>query len=164
MHRRGLWLLGLALLFLTSCSVDEGRSGGSPGDVVTGGGVTRYDIFSIEVRVSDAGDVTGYFRTRNTTQHSSFVIEGAVTCLNVVGNRASIGGVLERIGGDEFPDPSLYRGWFLYLEDNGGRGAPDRVGHQWLSKDPVARCLTPSADWWALEMTEGDIAVTEGPK
>ena len=165
MNRTGPWVV-LALVVLASCyPIPESRSGGRRGDAVSGEGVTKWDIFSIDVHVSDAGEVTGYFRTRSTTEHTSFVIEGPVTCLNVVGNRATIGGVLERLGGDEFPSPRLYRGWYLYVEDNVGRGVPDRVGHQWLSEDPVTTCRTPGLPTsWSLEIIEGDVTVIEGPR
>ena len=162
MYRR-LWRLAVALLLFTSC-YPEPRAGGRPGDVVSGEGVTRWDIFSVDVHTNDDGAVTGYFQTRNTTQHQSFVIEGPAACLNVVGNRATVGGVIERLGGDEFPNPSRYRGWLLYVEDNAGRGAPDKVSHQYVYQDAVTKCPMPLPALADLGMIEGDVSVIEGPR
>ena len=122
--------------------------------------------FGFRAHQSATGEITGYIVSNSSPDYSApFVIEGRVSCLRVLGNRATMGGVLERLGGDEFPSPRLYRGWYLYVEDNVGRGVPDRVGHQWLSEDPVTTCRTPGLPTsWSLEIIEGDVSVIEGPR
>ena len=161
MHRTGLWRLGLALLVLTSCSVDEGRTGGRAGDTVDGGGVTDSDVFTISASVSDSGEVTGYLAVRNPPEYTpAYVITGPVTCLNVAGNRATIGGLLERLEADDVPDPTVYRGWLFYVEDNAGR--PDRISYEYIYEAPVTKCPTPTSRLTRFVMSQGDIVVIEG--
>ena len=65
---------------------------------------------------------------------------GRVTCINVVGNRASVGGVIE----DSPSDPSLVgQGFVEMFEDNGSPGRGDFSQLTALGGTPPATCPPP---------------------
>lgn len=164
MHRTGLWMV-LSLLVVTSCSVNTPRGGGRAGDAVDGGGVTYSDIFTINASVSETGVVTGYLSVKNPPEYApAYVIEGPVTCLNVVGNLATIGGVLERFDEEGFADPSRLHGWLFSVQDNAAHpGVPDRISYQYLFEAPTTGCPTPVPGLRRVDLTSGHVAVLEGP-
>jgi hypothetical protein len=58
------------------------------------------------------------------TSSTAFDVRGGVTCLNVVGNRATVGGVIERSDHPAFPEGS---GIFLFIRDD-DEGVGDGIG------------------------------------
>ena len=57
----------------------------------------------------------GNFYLEAATSSTAFDVRGGVTCLNVVGNRATVGGVIERSDNPQFPEGS---GIFLFIRDD----------------------------------------------
>lgn len=78
---------------------------------------------SFTVRKDATGAVTGRFEYHQVVEGEAFIFNARVTCFNVYdGNRAKIGGVIERSN-----DPTLPAGVFIWFQvfDNGeGEGAP----------------------------------------
>jgi hypothetical protein len=165
MYRTGLWVV-LALVILASCSRGDARGGGLAGDGVDGGGVTYSDIFRISASVSEGGEVTGYLAVKNPPDYTpAYVIEGPVTCLNVVGNLATIGGVLERFDEEGYRDASRFHGWLFSVEDNAARpGVPDRISYQYLFDEPTTGCPIPTQGLRRVPMSEGHVTVVQGPR
>ncbi len=165
MKRTVLWLVA-ALAVVTSCSVNTARGGGRAGDAVDGGGATYSDIFTISASVGDNGEATGYLAVKNPPGYTpAYVIEGPVTCLNVVGNLATIGGVLERFDEEGFADPSRLHGWLFSVQDNAAHpGVPDRISYQYLFDAPTTGCPTPVSGLRRVDLSSGHVAVIEGPR
>jgi hypothetical protein len=163
MHRIGVWVF-FSLLVLTSCQpVAEPLAGGRAGASVDGGGATFSDIFTISASVSETGEVTGYLAVKNPPEYTpAYAIEGPATCLNVVGTRATIGGLLERFEQDDFPNPARYRGWLFYVDDNADQNGRDTISYQWLYEAPVIKCPAPTPGSAVFQMTQGHVRVTEG--
>jgi hypothetical protein len=71
------------------------------------------------------GPASGVFERRNSTTGGVFT--GRVTCMNVEGNRASVGGILTGTPGQ----PGIGDGdpFLIYVEDNGplGSSTPDQI-------------------------------------
>ena len=80
-------------------------------------------------------------------------VRGSVTCLDVTGNRAWVGLVVEESTGT-FPLPEG-SGLIFEIVDNGEPGDADRAVGQ-LSPTPPRRCRVDFAEW---EITRGNITV-----
>jgi hypothetical protein len=81
-------------------------------------GAAKFAVPDAQVRISAHGNpARGHF----FLQQGSLTLEGSVTCINVVGNRAAVGGVITQSS-----DPSLVgRGYVHHVEDNGSPGRGD---------------------------------------
>jgi hypothetical protein len=120
-------------------------------------------IFSFSAHQSATGEISGHIISRSRPDYSSpFVIEGRVTCLRVVGNRASIGGEVDRNSSESIPDAPQYHGWVYFVEDNRGRpGVADRGRkYIYISIAPTKDCPTPLADSATVDVTDGDVIVS----
>ena len=133
-------------------------------DAVVGGGKTSTDILSINAHVLPNGKVMGHINAKNTADAGfDFAVEGTVTCLNIVGNRASIGGTLDFFQQDGWANPEQYHGWLMYVEDNGNQqGVLDKISYQYIFINPVTTCPNPAPNSAFFGMTEGNINVTKG--
>ena len=85
---------------------------------------------------------------------------GPVTCMNVIGNRATVGFVGSN-GVDGEPYPRL-----LFIEDNGPTG--DLIGFGTMA-EPYTKCPPPTSDSFILPngfpglLTSGNFTVQPGP-
>jgi hypothetical protein len=155
--------LAAAGLLLLPAGVTTAAPGpGGPGrDFALGGGKTETDIFNIAVHAGPNGeDARGHMKARHNPAFEDFTfdIEGEVTCLRVVGNRAAIGGRLTKsiVNGEPF-FPNL-EGFLFYVEDNGNKKAnPDRISFQFLIAAPPVTCPNPGTT--QFPMTQGNIIV-----
>ena len=74
------------------------------------------EFFGFSAHESPTGDVTGYYFSRSTPGYPSpYVIEGRVTCLRVVGNRASLGGEVARFFFEDWSDAAEKHGWYTFV-------------------------------------------------
>lgn len=129
---------------------------GEAGEILYGGDDLRRLSFSAR---GDAGGAAGgrielAFRPGAGTggaRGAARLVRFEVTCLEVVGSRAWIGG---RLAGPEAPSDAAGDVW--YVED-GGTGGVDRAG-VWIGLAPDA-CRTRPAITWALPVTSGDLVV-----
>jgi hypothetical protein len=120
-------------------------------------------FFSFRAHQSATGEITGRILSRSAPDYvSPFLIDGRVTCVRVVGNRASIGGEVLRHSNEDIPDAPQYHGWIFYVEDSRGRpGVPDRISkHIWVYDAPTTDCPTPDADSATVDFTDGDVVVS----
>ena len=124
-------------------------------------GVSSY-FFSIRAHQSVTGEISGHIVSRSAPDYSSpFEIEGSVTCLRVMGNRASIGGVVLRHSNEVLPDAPQYHGWFYYVEDNSGRRVPDRHSEYiWVTDTPTQDCPSPDSGSATVDFTVGDVVIS----
>src|SRR5437667_7601488 len=77
------------------------------------------EFFGFSAHQSPTGDVTGYYFSRSTPGYPSpYVIEGRVTCLRVVGNRASLGGEVTRFFFEDCPAAAEKQGWYSSVKAN----------------------------------------------
>jgi hypothetical protein len=154
-----------AALFLViglGCCGDTSPAGPKTVEFVLPQGVSSYH-FGFRAHQSATGEISGYIVSRSAPDYPSpFVIEGRVTCLRVVGRRASIGGELQRYSQENMPDAARYRGWLLYVED--GRSdnrVSDRISkYIWVFDAPTSDCPDPgenSADYYR---GDGDVVVS----
>ena len=123
------------------------------------------EYFGFNAHQSESGEVTGSVVSRSVPDSPSpWAVEGRVTCLRVVGNRASIGGDLQRFFYEDWSDPAQYHGWYMFVEDNRDQtGVPDRISENiYISNEPMKTCPNPTAGSANEDVTDGDVVVTEG--
>src|SRR5438309_10066150 len=123
------------------------------------------ESFTFDAHQTATGEVSGRIVSRSLPGNPSpYAIEGRVTCVRVVGNRASIGGNLQLFFFEDWPDPDQYHGWYFYVEDNRDNpGVPDRIGtHIYITTDPTTKCPTPPVGSATEDVTDGNVVVSEG--
>jgi hypothetical protein len=153
---------GLLLLIGLGCSGDTSPAGPKTVEFVRPAGASGQ-LFAFRAHQSASGQVSGYIVSRSAPDYAApFEVEGRVTCLRVVGNRASIGGELQRTTSEILPEAPRYHGWLFYVEDNQGRpGIPDRVGeHIFVFDAPPSYCPSPAADSATVERGDGDVVIS----
>ncbi len=153
---------GLLLLIALGCCGESSPAGPRTVEFVRpGGNSSRF--FGFSAHQSASGAITGYILSRSGPGYSSpYEIEGRVTCVRVVGHRASIGGELLRFSAEDISSAADYRGWVFYAEDNRGRpGTPDRISkHIFVSNAPTTDCPTPETDSATEDVSDGDVVVS----
>ena len=175
----GAVLAGLAVATIAAAD-DEGGSRASsaafgvgtfgPGCWQTGGGPFctpfNYTIRLLGVKTGYGQRAWGEFQRRNNVTGGGFT--ATVTCMNIVGNEASVGGYLDTTG--QFPgDPFV-----IHVEDNGvlGSSTPDQVsalaafppddpGWALLPAGFPRVCPPAESTLGYLPLTSGDVTVTE---
>ncbi|MEK6226722.1 MAG: hypothetical protein AABM40_10590 [Chloroflexota bacterium] len=123
------------------------------------------EFFGFSAHRSATGDVTGHYFSRSTPGYPSpYVIEGQVTCVRVVGNRASLGGEVTRFFFEDWSDAAEKRGWYTFVQDNHGHpGVPDRISeHTYLTNEPTTNCPDPAVEPLTVDMTDGDVVISVG--
>lgn len=185
----GALVAGLAVATIATARGDAGGLGKR--DIVFGAGtfgpgcaethagpfcITAQFTFRLLARSrGHGGRASGVFERRNDVNGNTFLTE--VTCANVEGNRAAIGGIVTRTPS---PDPSSGTGvpFILYVEDNGTLDrsdgtTPDRIspfavlpeGDPDLSLMPEGFprvCPSPESIYGYFPLTSGDITVSDG--
>jgi hypothetical protein len=156
--------LAIPLLLVLGLGCCDGPTLAGPKTVeLRGASLQTSGFFRFSAHQSAAGEITGRIVSMSAPDYSSpFVIEGRVTCIRVVGHRASIGGEVLRHSNEDIPDAPQYRGWIFYVEDNRGRhGIRDRMSkHIWVYDGPTTHCPEPEADSATVDVTDGDVVVS----
>lgn len=153
---------GLFLLIGLGCCGDTSPAGPRTVEFVRPRGESS-ELFAFSAHQSASGEISGYIVSRSGPGYSApYVVEGRVTCMRVIGHRASIGGELRRLLAEDISEASEERGWVFYVEDNRDRpGSPDRISkHIYVSNEPVTNCPTPGADSATEDVTDGDVVVS----
>jgi hypothetical protein len=155
--------LAIPLLLVMGLGCCDGPTLAGPKTVELRGRIDQTSgFFSFSAHQSATGAITGHITSRSTPGYSSpFDIVGQVTCIRVVGHRASIGGVVLRQSSESIPDVSQYHGWVYYVEDNHGRpGIRDKGSkYIWVFDAPTTECPMPDADSATVDVTDGDVVV-----
>ena len=153
---------GLFLLIALECCGETSPAG--PRTVELRGARDQTgEFFAFSAHQSESGEITGHIVSRSQPGYPSpYVIEGRVTCVRVVGHRASIGGELERFSFEDWSDPGQYHGWVFYAEDNRDHpGTPDRISRYiYVSNAPTTNCPIPGADSVTEDVSDGDVVVS----
>jgi hypothetical protein len=121
------------------------------------------EYFGFSAHQAATGDVSGHYVSRSTPGYPSpYVIEGRVTCLRVVGNRASLGGEVTRFFFEDWSDAEEKHGWYTFVQDNHDHpGVPDRISeHTYLSNEPMTSCPDPTAEPLTQDVTDGDVVIS----
>jgi len=165
-------IVALALLavtaWTTSGSLAQGRQESANGHgtqlVLNEQGNTVRRQFSFSARTSRDGIVTGQAILRNPAfsgaNGKTFQVKIEISCLNVTGNRAVIGGTVQRTN-----DPNITDSAFFVVEDNGEPGANSDMlsGVAFSSEVGPEACQTLDTSNFALFPIEaGNIQVTDG--
>ena len=121
------------------------------------------EFFAFRAHQSASGEISGYIVSRSTPDYRApFAIEGTVTCMRVVGSRASIGGEVQHNASEIIPAAAQYRGWVFYVEDNEGHpDVPDRVSEYiWVYDAPPSSCPSPSGGSATVHRGDGDVVIS----
>lgn len=151
----------LALIALGFCG--ESSPAGPRTVELRGAKVQPNQAFGFRAHQSASGEITGYIVSNSSPEYSSpFVIEGRVTCLRVFGNRASIGGELQRYFQEDISEASQYHGWVFYVEDNRAHpGTPDRISkYIYVSTAPPTDCPIPGPDSATEDVRDADVVIS----
>jgi hypothetical protein len=137
-----LALVASLALAVNLASATPGNAQGPKTDLAAGTGQT--DFFGSEIKVhvnAQSGpsgeDPRGHFSYQAVDPSLDFEISGRVTCLNVVGNRAVVGGVVERSNDPSFP---AGEGVLIFIVDD-DKGAGD--GFFAVATDTPETCPPP---------------------
>lgn len=108
-------------------------------DVARGNGTDSTDVFE-EIAFNARSNFNGTEATGNVTftepdQDPDQKISGHVTCLSVIGNQATIAGVVTDISPGVFPGFTL-QGFVMRAIDNTEIGLPDQVSTFFLTSAP----------------------------
>jgi hypothetical protein len=131
--RKALVLLGVAGLLVVPSALGAVTATGSVVASANGGahwtiplpnafGVVVGNDLEFNARKYDDGSVSGHFNYHQTVEGVTVKFVGTVTCMNVYGNRAKIGGVITKS-----TDPTISEGtfgWFQVFDNGEGAGAP----------------------------------------
>ncbi len=85
-------------------------------------------------------------------------LDGDVTCLNVVGNLANVGGLVTKALMNGVPITG-FKGFLEPVEDNHRLGLPDRVGGVFLLPNAPSICLPANPVDAVLAIDQGNIVV-----
>ena len=161
MGRRTLALVAVALV--GGLAPASATAGHTSGDWVTGGGRTAIDVIAVTAfETFDGGAVGGLlaYNTPEQTLFAPFLVDAQVTCLNVVGNLATVGGRLISVVSSEV-NPTR-RGFRFFVEDRTALGEPDRISHQFVFQQPPETCSPPDVSRITQTLLIGDIEVHDG--
>lgn len=115
-----LALLASLALAVSAANATHSNGQGPNKDLTAGTG--QLDTFGLELKVHvnamsgpSGEDPRGHFYLEAATPFLSVDVRGQVTCLNVVGNKATVGGRIERSNHPFFPEGS---GILLWIDDD----------------------------------------------
>jgi len=131
-----------------------------PGPFVVGDG--KAFLFEFEfgaVRSRLTGEVSGR-ATFSWIRRPRGTVQIQVTCVQVEGRTAAVGGKIVRRTGRRVP--KRFRGAVFFVEDNQRSGQTDRISRLQLRTHAPAACPEPGSAAAGL-IRNGDIAVSSGP-
>ena len=153
-----------ALLLLIAIGLCGESSPAGPRTVeLRGAKAQPNQAFGFRAHQSANGEITGYIVSNSSPDYSApFVIEGRVTCLRVVGNKAAIGGDLQRYFQEDISEASQYHGWVFFVEDNRTHpGLWDRISkYIYVSPAPPTDCPIPGPDSATEDVRDADVVVS----
>jgi hypothetical protein len=165
-RRRTVSLAVVVFAALASVLAPSVRAGG-PYDYTTGGGHratggTKGATFAFSAHNGPGGPSGEYTRSGS---NGSIRITAAITCLQVTGNRALLGGVIRRSNDPSFPAGTTVA---LAVEDNGnpaGGVSPDRVSFTDFTGAPPPINCSDEAFLFALlqPVADGNVGVYDAP-
>jgi len=104
-------------------------------------GSVRFPALPATVRINAKSGATGENpRGHFYLKQFGWELRGSVTCMQVVGNRASVGGMVTRSSGPG--SPAVGGGFIQFIEDNGSPGRNDRSHTVLLAAAPTV-CPAP---------------------
>jgi hypothetical protein len=149
----GIGLSALLVVLGVSVAYATHSSGKGPNqDLVSGTGHARFsEEFDIDVHVNaksgpSGEDPQGHFFFTGVSSFGSADIRGDVTCLNVVGNRATIGGEITQSRVDN-PSFEEGEGVLIFVEDNGEPGKANDMLELFAEPTPPTVCPPPEPDF-----------------
>jgi hypothetical protein len=111
-------------------------------------GSARFTTPVASVRINAKSGRTGENpRGHFFLRQSGYQIRGAVTCVNVVGNIASVGGRVTKSSG--VGGPPVGSGFVQFIQDNGSPGRNDR-SHTVFVASPPTTCPAPVTPLFVL--------------
>ncbi len=118
-------LVASLALAVNLASATPGNGQGPKTDLAAGTGQTVFLGTEVKAHVNaqsgpSGEDPRGHFYYQAVDPSLDFDIRGRVTCLTVVGNRATVGGVVERSNDPTFPAGQGV--WFFIRDDDEGAG------------------------------------------
>lgn len=134
--------------------------GGPPqtGPFAAGDGMVANRTFEFgAARPKTGGEISGRAILR-WNLHPRGMVELRVTCLEISGSTATVGGKVVRRTGRRVA--KRFRSATFFVEDGRASGQPDRMGALRLSKRPSAKCPQPSSTN-LTQVRSGDIAVDD---
>jgi hypothetical protein len=131
-------------------------------NLAVGGGKTTTDIFNIAAHSGPLGEnARGHLHAKNVNGYPiPFEIRGDVTCLTVVGNTATLGGILTQLEDPSLPNADQYHGFLFVVEDNGNQqGMPDRISYEFVTPLPPGDVCPVAPGGAIFPLTEGNVVV-----
>jgi hypothetical protein len=126
-----LALLAALALAVSPANATHSNGQGPQMDLAAGTGQLDAAGLALKAHVNAMSGPSGenpqgdfYLEAATSSFPTPFHVRGGVTCLNVVGNRATVGGVIERSDNPAFPEGS---GIFLFIRDD-DEGVGDGIG------------------------------------
>jgi hypothetical protein len=121
-------------------------------------GSARFPVVAAHVRINAKSGPSGQNpRGHFFLRQGGFQFRGSVTCVLVVGNRASVGGRVTRSSGAG--GPSVGSGFIQVIEDNGEPGRNDRSHTLFVASPPMV-CPAPTMPFFVV--ARGNYVVHDG--
>jgi hypothetical protein len=156
---RGLSVVAFAVLVLaaipTFATAKHSPGKGPKHDLVVGS--ARFTVPLASVRINAKSGPNGQNpRGHFFLRQAGYQFRGSVTCVLVVGNRASVGGRVTSSSG--VGGPAVGSGFIQLTEDNGSPGRNDRSQTFFVASPPVA-CPVPTTP--AVGVAKGNYVVKD---
>jgi hypothetical protein len=140
----------------TIASATHSPGKGPKRDLVVGS--ARFPVVAAHVRINAKSGPSGQNpRGHFFLRQGSFQFRGSVTCVLVVGNRASVGGRVTRSSGAGAPP--VGSGFVELIEDNGEPGRNDRSQTLFVASPPTT-CPAPTTPFFVV--ARGNYVVHDG--
>ena len=155
-----LSVLAVSILVLaaipTIASATHSPGKGPKRDLVVGS--ARFPVVAAHVRINAKSGPSGQNpRGHFFLRQGGYQFRGSVTCVLVVGNRASVGGRVTRLRG--VGGPPVGSGFVQMIEDNGEPGMNDRSQTNFVPSPPMS-CPAPTTPFYAV--ARGNYVVHDG--
>jgi hypothetical protein len=156
---RGLSVVAVAVLVLaaipTLATAKHSPGKGPKHDLVVGSARFTTPVASVRINAKsgpNGENPRGHFFLKE----GGFQFRGSVTCVHVVGNRASVGGRVTKSSGAG--GPAVGSGFVQFTEDNGSPGRNDRSQTAFVATPPMA-CPAPVTP--AFVLSQGNYVVKD---
>jgi hypothetical protein len=156
---KGLSVVAVAVLVLaaipTLATAKHSPGKGPKHDLVVGSARFTTPVASVRINAKsgpNGENPRGHFFLKE----GGFQFRGSVTCVHVVGNRASVGGRVTKSSGAG--GPAVGSGFVQFTEDNGSPGRNDRSQTAFVATPPMA-CPAPVTP--AFVLAQGNYVVKD---